>query len=830
MTQATLQSVRLSTRAAGRIRLNRVVASAGRGLVVGGLLGCAAVVASKLAPLDTAAAGIAGGAVVVVSVLAAAGLALLRRVTPSEGAGRLDEALRLRDRLTTAVELAGRSTRSLFAELALADAEGVAGDVDPARAVPLRANAREWGAGLAAVALAAAVLFVAPARTVTDPAMVASSTPEEREAARERIEAAAESLSPPPGTDQSPATAVSDELKSIEERLERGELDAEDALAAAAEELERAAAETEAESRTAAETERALSEAASEVETGEELEELKESLAEADLERAREAARRLMEKKNEMPPEARERLARDLEKLSDALEESAAEPEPQGGPDDRLRDELRDRVGDLTDEDRVAEELEREGVDPASARDLAERIAREERDERRREQTREDVERLREALDRTAEEVREPREPTPPEPEPTGDERDPADPGAGEPPAERPGEQEPPPEQPERQPGQQPEERSPQGEQQKQEQEPLQDGGEQSQSGSQKDETQREAGREGSPPPGATDPTENAPGKESDQGKPSEPGPQEKQPQGQNEGEGEGRQPSQRPEQEPGRQPGEQPGEQPGQQPGEQPGQQGEGGEQPETQPGEQPGEQTGEQPGGQPGEQPGSQPGQQPGDQPGTQPGEQPGQQPGDPSGRQTGEPSDRPGSGQRPGRGTGNLEDELQRLAERQKQRQTDERRAAEMRRKAQELLDDATPEERERLEDWAEKLAEQNRLRDRSAEPWDADERPVDARQRDPADQNEQVLAEWYNPEGEPAQGVERGGASSDRLREAVESAENAVEQQRVPPRYRKLVREVFKKMQDRAAEREGAAPLGEDAGKPTPEPAEEPGGDG
>ena len=78
------------------------------------------------------------------------------------------------------------------------------------------------------------------------------------------------------------------------------------------------------------------------------------------------------------------------------------------------------------------------------------------------------------------------------------------------------------------------------------------------------------------------------------------------------------------------------------------------------------------------------------------------------------------------------------------------------------------------------------------------------------------------------------MDRSARSAERLREAAESAERAVEQQRVPPRYRRLVRDVFKRMKDRADAPENApAALGEDAAPPSEtggESSSQSGGDG
>ena len=145
--------------------------------------------------------------------------------------------------------------------------------------------------------------------------------------------------------------------------------------------------------------------------------------------------------------------------------------------------------------------------------------------------------------------------------------------------------------------------------------------------------------------------------------------------------------------------------------------------------------------------------------------------------------------------------------------------------MRKRAQELLDQASPEQRERLEDLAERFAQRDAQRTGGPRPYDATGETVDARDENSTTpgEREQTLREWFNPEGEPVDGVDRSERTPAALREAAESADRAVEQQRVPPRYRKLVREVFKNIRERAAESgaDGApAELGKDA---TPEPS-------
>ena len=869
------QTAQLARRAAGRIRLARMLRLAGRGLVVGAAAALLTAAAGKALPLDQALTITIAAVSAGVALLASAAIGLTRRVSDTEGAGRLDESLRLHDRFTTAVELSEAPHRSVFGELALADAEKRAGGVSPARLIPLHPDRRVWGAGVIGLVLAASAILFVPARQTEPATAFASSTAQQREAAGERIAEVAESLAPEPITDTDPTqgdpvTARADDLASeldeIQERLERGELDAEDALATAAERLEAAAEESEARAAESAQTERSLAEAAAASQSGDETAELAESLASGDLSRASEAARRLAEQSRGMPPEARERIARDLDTLAESLERAGAEeppPESEGtSADESLREQLRERVGDLTDEDAVAEALQQEGLDAEAASDLADRLARDERDRQRTERTREDLRRLRDAVERTAEDMR--------EPEPNQSDSTQNEPAGTDPAQTDPADQSSEPQDPA---GSDPTESPPAD-------------GEQGEPG------QGEEPAENPSPPGASDPTDQSPTSEQGQDPGSEPGQETGQETGQEQGT------------EPGQQPAEGTDPKPASDPGGQ--QEGEAGEPKEPGEGDQPSDQPGEQPGEQPVEQPTDQPGTQPGEQSEQQPGEQPGEsQPGDPAsenqpsgeqgqgqqqgqeqgqgegqgqpnpdaseqgaseqqgrgqdGEQGGEPppdagesgsgesdSGEPGSGE-PGSGqsgSGNpdsdqprsLSEELDRLADRQRQRRADEQRAAELRRKAQELLDDATPEERERLEEMAERLAQQNRLPQQGpTEPWDAAERTVDARDPNatPSDgDNEQVLAEWYNPEGDPADGVERGEASAQRLRDAAESAERAVEQQRVPPRYRRLVRDMYKRLQDRAAEREGAAPLAEQVEKKSdaPKKDEGSGGDG
>jgi hypothetical protein len=860
---------------AGRVRLVRTLTTGALGFAIGSAVAAALLVASTRLPEWHTIAPWIGGGIALLGLIAGGAVGWRRVISDSAGAGRADAALGLHDRLTTAVELSEELKSQTsdrprpFAGVLYAEAESAAASVRPNQIIPMRFD-RAWAVGAACLVLGVAGWMFLPVRTPPPRGPLAGATPESIQEADDAIRETIESLERDPAQDESLAGAgrdgepdgVADELSAIRERLERGEVRPEDALAEAANELERAAARAEEESADPASD--AIADAARESaeDLSAESTELAEALASGDLERARDAARDLMRDAEGMPPEARERIAEDLARLADAIDASNLNDEASGDrptPSDELTEALREKAGDLTDEQRVAEALENEGVDPTSARELAEQIAREERDRDRRARAREDAERLRDALkdasrdlsDRPAPEAPTDSSSEEPDANPNEPQRETGRDETGRDPTEQPGDTNTPGS--EEQPGT---DEQPGRDDRTGPESPVDAPRDPTDRSPERESGERGAGEQGTgekraDEQGQPQPTEGAGDQQSErQSEGDSQTPQERQP---------GEQPSDQPADQPGDQPGEQPAETQNQQPGEQPGQQ--EGEQQEQRPGDQPGEQPGQQPGQQEVEQQGQQSGQESGQQ-GEQSGKQPGEQAGDQAGdRAEGQPVDGEPRGEgQPGRsdqdatgeteptregGTGDgageggrdelpderrgldrLSEELDRLAESQKERRARRRESEDMRRRAQELLDKATPEERERLKDLAEEFAERNPDRfppsgQRPGAPYDAASETVDARDPDNADPTgpEQTLSEWFNPEGKPVEGVDRSERTPEALRDAAESAERAVEQQRVPPRYRRLVREVFKNMRERAdAEQRGApAELGEDASK-------------
>lgn len=88
----------------------------------------------------------------------------------------------------------------------------------------------------------------------------------------------------------------------------------------------------------------------------------------------------------------------------------------------------------------------------------------------------------------------------------------------------------------------------------------------------------------------------------------------------------------------------------------------------------------------------------------------------------------------------------------------------------------------------------------------DPWDGATDIVDARSGPEQDADESVVAEWYrDPSDAPTDGaITSSGVPTERLRAAERDAERALEQQVVPQRHRDLIRTVFRRYLERAAE--------------------------
>ncbi len=256
---------------------------------------------------------------------------------------------------------------------------------------------------------------------------------------------------------------------------------------------------------------------------------------------------------------------------------------------------------------------------------------------------------------------------------------------------------------------------------------------------------------------------------------------------------------------------------------------QGEEGSQPQSEPGSQPGEQTGEEHGtggGNPsdtGQNPGA-PGTAPGDQP-AQPGEAGpggGQQEADPGAQPQASPGGTdPAAGGEGGSGAGaapnpdargieRLKQEIERLE--RARREADEQReiSQEARRRAEEMMNNLSDEEKERLMRWAQQMQQQNKFADRPpAGGPEYETEAVDARRS--GGEDDRVVAEWER-DPETGEGVTQRSAAAPRtaneIKDAQRAADRAIEEQAFPSSKNNIVRKYFQLWLEQA-ERAGGA---------------------
>lgn len=815
---------------------------------------------------------------------AAAGLtvAVVRRWRADRAALEVDRVLGLKERLSTALALAAQpASEPGFEALAIREAELTAPSVRLSRAMPIRPE-WTWGAWpiVAAGAVAIAVLVPrvqwrepvpAPVETIAD---MRAAEAEVRDAAQAAREAVQQSLADR-GLMDVASTEQLKQLEDLERNLVSSRAGAGEARVRAAESLESLADQLQSKARDDQAAHEALQEQLGESEaTADGLASaLTQALQAGDMAAARDVAKDLLNGVGGMSETDRQALARDLEELAERLnppsapidatpESNPTTPPPGAAPETKPPAD----VASETDPDRIRERLEQQGVPPDQSQRMADEIARKNRERQAREEARRDAEKLSENLRDSARQAREGQESKPPSSQADGNKHDSSkesgrsDPASsvGKPSDEKHGEGKP------RDQGGKPESK------------PGDQSGTKPGAGD-KPADQAEDGREsrdGKPTgeskpgdgsaPADQRPNTSAPGVKSPGAPATTEGSEGDKPRGEK---GEGQAPSDKPGESPGDKPGDQPGDKSGETPSEQPGQ----GSNPEGQPQrgdkpDQPGNGQGK-PSSKPGDQgtgspkegkggsPEASPGAKPGDKPGTQPGPPGGDQPGDgrtpgvgPDGSSTSGKSSpdgqagadqqgakpTPGGGPGDAGGFGKLQEQLDQLAERQQNAKRAGRLSQDLRERAKQLLENASPEDRQAIERWARDQAKENPARpDAGAvapRPWDGQTELVDARERPghapgerAPDPSEKVIAEWFSNQGVDRTGAAASPAMAEQFQQASEGAEKAIEQQSVPRRHSELIRRIFRRYTDRA---EGKPPApAVDA--PDAEPAKKPG---
>jgi len=747
MQSRAAQTERLVRRAVRRARHVDAVRMGGAGLTVGAGVGLALVGVDRVWPLWMSAW-------VLIAVPPAVGLALavlvagLRRRTLIDAASKLDRALGLHDSLGNGLALA--NIDDPFAQIAVRDAERVASGVNLRRAAPVRWS-NTWLAWPALCSAAVLVWIYVPHATWGQSPAVSTGgdAAEAADQIRALVDQTRDELAD--ARIDGPASAdVLETMDRLEEELRGGERPADDARIAAARSFDQLADEIERSAERDERVDGAVRDRFSGLES-DAAGELADRLRDGDFEAAREAARESLRGAPEMTDAQRERLRREFTELADAIDQldrqqwgeeiDADEPAPQPPRIDEL-----------------AEQLERDGLDPDTARRVAERSEREHGQSEARREAQREMDRLRDALREAADRLDEPTTERPSEPDQTH-----SGPPEDRPPAEQ-RETSPPDDPPSRAPDDQTGE-SDQEEQQTDQSQPR----EEAQPGADQDR----------------DRNEQQPGHD-------EPGDQPGQQQSPSPAQEDGDEPVQRPggEQIPREQPVPAQGEEqtPEQRPDTQ--QLPQGDPEPRATP----------QPGGDDGRPSEPQPVVSPGEEDATDPGE-------DESQRPTGEqqPVGTDGEGASPESGRG-LDEALGRLAERGEQIDRQQEQSRRMRERAQELLDNATPEQLEQLERWGAAMRQQHTT-PTTPNPSQLDNRattPADLRPRNltPEEQErERVIAEWFG-EQSPGDGDPMSGKVGERVREAADSALRAVEDQTVPVRRRELIKRVFDRVNERS----------------------------
>ncbi len=431
------QAMRIARAARRRRRVRRLLRTFGRGMLFASALGVALVLADRWLTLDLPLAALISppAALVLVMLLVRA----LRAEPLAPAAQELDDALGLHDSISTGVELESSRAEGPFEQLALADAERVAAETKPSRGVRIvDARPHRWWPILAAAFVGLAIWL--PPRGAVTQARAAAEQRAEQNAARERIAEVREQTeleieAAPELVDEATRRDL-EALRRIEEELEQGFEDPEEAGAKAAQTLTEAAERMEEEAAQRRKTIEELSRRVSD--TGRD-DPLSDALSQGDFASAAEELSEMRRGLENASPEERRAIAERLRRAAEAIDDSPAEAPPS--PEERLVEEGVDpeRAKELaseTDRDRLRESLEREGADPLEAQRLADELAEQARDREAQQRAEETAGELRESLERAAEQAEQPDPQDGQEPQ---TEDQPTDPGSSGPQPAQPG-------------------------------------------------------------------------------------------------------------------------------------------------------------------------------------------------------------------------------------------------------------------------------------------------------------------------------------------------------------------------------------------------------
>ncbi len=280
-----------------------------------------------------------------VGVLGPVAITLARRRTLLGAASEVDRRLALKDRLSSAISLAGSEASPALARggdpfiaLAIADAEEAAGKVDLRRTIPVRFR-WHWGAWPVMTAMAVVGGVLLPTWNVLSDGPrkqeLAQRAQEQRREAATEVRSAVE-LAKKSGSDVAEIASPKElaALEQLESELQSGHKDADAARQESARTLEKIASRLDDQAESARmeadATRKRLAQTAGEAGPAESS--LTRAMRQGDLAAARAAAQSVMSGLGELSPQERRQLAQDLEQLSKdlaALDERAAKEKSQ---------------------------------------------------------------------------------------------------------------------------------------------------------------------------------------------------------------------------------------------------------------------------------------------------------------------------------------------------------------------------------------------------------------------------------------------------------------------------------------------------------------------
>lgn len=179
-----------------------------------------------------------------------------------------------------------------------------------------------------------------------------------------------------------------------------------------------------------------------------------------------------------------------------------------------------------------------------------------------------------------------------------------------------------------------------------------------------------------------------------------------------------------------------------------------------------------------------------------------QPGAQPGTPSDTRQ---QTRPGNSRTAKESLDQLARELKNVSRQNDGAKRNQETARGLRDRAEQLMESASPEDRARMNELAKQLARSDSLPAKDAYPeWRGPTQVFDTRATEQPSQSpdsppDRTIAEWLS-EPKPGGKGASGGLPAEPLRKATEGAQQAIEQQAIPPKYTDLVKRVFKRYSD------------------------------